>query len=137
MCITGTSSRDSLVSWIRFLQKSNPNLEQIPVIFTLRTEGQETALVKQSASGPVLVYQTFLYHYYTVPMLYFYIRVPCPTITRYHVVLVYQTSLSHYHSTMLCLYIRLSCITSAITQYRQSRLNKISKHIFFFYFRVV
>jgi hypothetical protein len=52
MCITGTSSRDSLVSWIRFLQKSNPNLEQIPVIFTLRTEGQETALVKQSASGP-------------------------------------------------------------------------------------
>lgn len=37
MCITGTSSKDSLVTWIRYLQRTNPKLEQIPVIFRLRT----------------------------------------------------------------------------------------------------
>lgn len=34
--ITGTSSRDSLLSWIRLLEKhGNPLLSSIPVIFTL------------------------------------------------------------------------------------------------------
>ncbi|KAL5019219.1 hypothetical protein ScPMuIL_004941 [Solemya velum] len=36
-CITGTASKDSLVTWIRYLQADNPNLEQIPVVFTLIT----------------------------------------------------------------------------------------------------
>nr|AHI17287.1 ECSIT [Mytilus galloprovincialis] len=46
MCITGSSTRDSLVSWIRYLQDSNPNLEHIPVVFTLKTVGQGTDVVK-------------------------------------------------------------------------------------------
>ena len=37
MCITGTGSKDSLISWINFLQDSNPKLKQIPVLFSLRT----------------------------------------------------------------------------------------------------
>lgn len=36
LAATGTSSRDSLLSWIRFLQKSNPKLEHLQVIFTLK-----------------------------------------------------------------------------------------------------
>jgi evolutionarily conserved signaling intermediate in Toll pathway len=32
---TGTSSKDSLLSWIRFLQRSNPALNRIPVIFSM------------------------------------------------------------------------------------------------------
>ncbi|KAM3964390.1 evolutionarily conserved signaling intermediate in Toll pathway, mitochondrial-like, partial [Aphomia sociella] len=36
VCATGTSSRDSLLSWIRLLeQNGNPSLSNIPVIFTL------------------------------------------------------------------------------------------------------
>ncbi|KPI92983.1 PREDICTED: evolutionarily conserved signaling intermediate in Toll pathway, mitochondrial [Papilio xuthus] len=36
VCATGTSSRDSLLSWIRLLEKyGNPVLSDIPVIFTL------------------------------------------------------------------------------------------------------
>ncbi|XP_028162489.1 evolutionarily conserved signaling intermediate in Toll pathway, mitochondrial [Ostrinia furnacalis] len=36
ICATGTSSRDSLLSWIRLLEKNgNPVLSRIPVIFTL------------------------------------------------------------------------------------------------------
>lgn len=37
MCATGTSSKDSLLSWIRFLQRTNPKLSEIPVVFTLRS----------------------------------------------------------------------------------------------------
>ncbi|XP_045214180.1 evolutionarily conserved signaling intermediate in Toll pathway, mitochondrial-like [Mercenaria mercenaria] len=37
MCITETSTKDSLVSWIRCLQEANPNLEKIPIVFTLRS----------------------------------------------------------------------------------------------------
>ena len=37
MCITGTGSKDSLKSWIRFLQISNPKLGEIPVVFKLVT----------------------------------------------------------------------------------------------------
>ena len=37
MCITGTSSKDSLVMWIRALQKNNPKLKDIPVVFKLKT----------------------------------------------------------------------------------------------------
>lgn len=37
MCITGTASKDSLASWIKFLEKTNPKLSQVPVVFLLRT----------------------------------------------------------------------------------------------------
>lgn len=37
MCATGTSSRDSLLSWIRLLQETNPRLSTIPVLFSLRS----------------------------------------------------------------------------------------------------
>lgn len=35
VCATGTSSKDSAVSWIRFLQKDNPILEKIPILIKL------------------------------------------------------------------------------------------------------
>ncbi|QQP39890.1 Evolutionarily conserved signaling intermediate in Toll pathway_ mitochondrial, partial [Caligus rogercresseyi] len=35
VCATGTSSKDSLLSWIRFLQRENPEIENIPILFTL------------------------------------------------------------------------------------------------------
>ena len=35
ICATGTSSRDSLLSWIRRLEESNPNLSKLAVLFTL------------------------------------------------------------------------------------------------------
>ena len=37
MCITGTGSRDSLVSWLTYLQEVCPNLSEIPVVFRIRT----------------------------------------------------------------------------------------------------
>ena len=37
MCITGTSSKDSLASWIKFLEGQNPALASLPVVFLLRT----------------------------------------------------------------------------------------------------
>jgi len=40
MCITGTSSKESLTSWIRFLERSNEKLSQIPVVFRLQTPPQ-------------------------------------------------------------------------------------------------
>lgn len=50
ICVTGTSGRDSLLSWIRLLEKTNPCLGSIPVLFTqasplgevMTTEAQET-----------------------------------------------------------------------------------------------
>jgi len=35
ICATGTSSRDSLLSWVRRLEESNPNLSKMAVLFTL------------------------------------------------------------------------------------------------------
>lgn len=43
VCATGTSSRDSLLSWIRFLEMENPRLAEMAVLFTL-----------QSPLGPVI-----------------------------------------------------------------------------------
>nr|CAG4644015.1 EOG090X07J4 [Lepidurus arcticus] len=40
---TGTSSRDSVLSWVRFLERQNPRLGSLPVIFT-----------SQSPLGPVI-----------------------------------------------------------------------------------
>lgn len=45
VCATGTSSRDSLLSWIRLLEKyGNPQLSSIPVIFTLTAPPSEMAI---------------------------------------------------------------------------------------------
>ena len=41
MCITGTSTKESLTSWIRFLERSNEKLSQIPVVFRLRSPHAE------------------------------------------------------------------------------------------------
>jgi signaling intermediate in Toll pathway protein len=41
MCITGSASKDSLTSWIRFLERSNRKLSQVPVVFRLRTPDAE------------------------------------------------------------------------------------------------
>ena len=35
-CATGTSSKDSLLSWIRILELENPNLKHLQVLFTLK-----------------------------------------------------------------------------------------------------
>nr|XP_026488292.1 evolutionarily conserved signaling intermediate in Toll pathway, mitochondrial [Vanessa tameamea] len=45
ICATGTSSRDSLLSWIRLLEKyNNPHLANIPVIFTLIAPPSDVSL---------------------------------------------------------------------------------------------
>lgn len=42
VCATGTSSKDSLLSWIRHLEKDgNPALGSTPVVFTLKSGGKE------------------------------------------------------------------------------------------------
>ncbi|CAG9786131.1 unnamed protein product [Diatraea saccharalis] len=59
VCATGTSSRDSLLSWIRLLEKyGNPLLSEIPVIFTLSAPSsdiavQETQPAKQEETTKV------------------------------------------------------------------------------------
>lgn len=45
LCATGTSSKDSLLSWIRHLEKDgNPALGSIPVVFTLKSGEKEVAV---------------------------------------------------------------------------------------------
>lgn len=46
ICATGTSTKDSLLSWIRLLEKNgNPNLAHIPVLFTFRAPVGDRTLV--------------------------------------------------------------------------------------------
>ncbi|KOC62205.1 Evolutionarily conserved signaling intermediate in Toll pathway, mitochondrial [Habropoda laboriosa] len=56
ICATGTSSKDSLLSWIRCLQKTNPILKDVPITFKMRSftvksshidEGERVSNVKQ------------------------------------------------------------------------------------------
>ena len=44
MCVTGTSSKDSLITWIRYLQKNNPILEHAKIVFTLKSPGKGSGL---------------------------------------------------------------------------------------------
>ena len=37
-CITGTGSKDSVATWVKLLEETNPRLAHIPVVFLLRTE---------------------------------------------------------------------------------------------------
>lgn len=45
MVITGNATKESLVSWVRCLQTTNPALEKIPVVFKLRTPGSEIQVI--------------------------------------------------------------------------------------------
>lgn len=49
LCATGTSSRDSLLSWLRMLQEDNAKLKEIPVIFTLRAPSKSLVTANQPA----------------------------------------------------------------------------------------
>lgn len=40
-CATGTSTKDSLLSWIRCLQIKNPILKNIPVVFSFKSSVKE------------------------------------------------------------------------------------------------
>lgn len=46
ICATGTSTKDSLLSWIRCLEKNgNSSLAHIPVLFKFRTPVENNAMV--------------------------------------------------------------------------------------------
>lgn len=53
MCATGTSSKDSLLSWIRCLQKTNPILEKVPVTFKLKSITNEQLYIKDTEKPDV------------------------------------------------------------------------------------
>uniref|UniRef100_A0A0A9XBY9 Evolutionarily conserved signaling intermediate in Toll pathway, mitochondrial n=3 Tax=Lygus hesperus TaxID=30085 RepID=A0A0A9XBY9_LYGHE len=53
VCCTGTSSRDSLLSWIRSLEKDNPRLKDLTVVFTLRAPPDETSLTEAGGSNEI------------------------------------------------------------------------------------
>lgn len=47
VCATGTSSKDSLLSWIRHLEiDGNPILAKVPIVFTLRSGQKELAPIQ-------------------------------------------------------------------------------------------
>ena len=50
MCITGSSSKESVASWINFLQTDNPNLRRVPIIFTIRSPEQTLQVVEDESS---------------------------------------------------------------------------------------
>lgn len=52
ICATGTSTKDSLLSWIRLLEgNGNPSLANIPVLFKFRTPVDDRALVVVNSSN--------------------------------------------------------------------------------------
>lgn len=54
LCATGTSGKDSLLSWIRHLEKDGyPALGSIPVVFTLRSSEKEVAVVKEEGQEKI------------------------------------------------------------------------------------
>ncbi|CAG0890728.1 unnamed protein product [Cyprideis torosa] len=50
ICATGTSSKDSLLSWVRLMQRSIPRLGEVPVLFTFRSPLGAVIPVAESAS---------------------------------------------------------------------------------------
>nr|XP_033342869.1 evolutionarily conserved signaling intermediate in Toll pathway, mitochondrial [Megalopta genalis] len=48
ICLTGTSSKDSLLSWIRCLQKTNPVLNHIPIVFKLKSAVVDPLYIQES-----------------------------------------------------------------------------------------
>lgn len=52
ICATGTSTKDSLLSWIRLLETNgSPNLAHIPVLFKFRTPVDDKALIVVNKSN--------------------------------------------------------------------------------------
>jgi signaling intermediate in Toll pathway protein len=51
VCATGTSSRDSLLSWIRLLQATNPKLKTLPVVFTLKGTATDIQTTSDGGGG--------------------------------------------------------------------------------------
>lgn len=46
ICATGTSTKDSLLSWVRLLEKhGNPNLANVSVLFKFKSPVNDKALV--------------------------------------------------------------------------------------------
>ncbi|CAH0562158.1 unnamed protein product [Brassicogethes aeneus] len=50
VCATGTSSKDSLLSWIRHLEKDNPKLATIPIVFTLKQMPGDVTVTEETDS---------------------------------------------------------------------------------------
>lgn len=50
ICATGTSSRDSLLSWIRMLESTNPNMANLQVIFTLKAPTSSLQTINEAVS---------------------------------------------------------------------------------------
>ncbi|KYN20530.1 PREDICTED: evolutionarily conserved signaling intermediate in Toll pathway, mitochondrial [Trachymyrmex cornetzi] len=55
MCATGTSTKDSLLSWIRCLQEKNPVLTVIPVVFKLMSSTREQLYIGSSENNIVQI----------------------------------------------------------------------------------
>lgn len=54
LCATGTSSKDSLLSWIRHLEKDdNPALGSIPVVFTLKSGEKEVTVAQEESKEKI------------------------------------------------------------------------------------
>lgn len=51
ICATGTSSRDSLLSWIRILERANPNLKNLQVIFTLKAPTSSLQTINENVTS--------------------------------------------------------------------------------------
>lgn len=53
ICATGTSTKDSLLSWIRLLEvNGNPSLQSIPVLFQFKSNVNDSALVVVTDENP-------------------------------------------------------------------------------------
>lgn len=50
ICATGTSTKDSLLSWIRLLEKSNQTLADTPTLFKFRVAVDENAMAVSNNS---------------------------------------------------------------------------------------
>ncbi|XP_071570270.1 evolutionarily conserved signaling intermediate in Toll pathway, mitochondrial [Temnothorax nylanderi] len=55
MCATGTSTKDSLLSWIRCLQEKNPILTVVPVVFKLMSSTRERLFIDSDESENEIV----------------------------------------------------------------------------------
>ncbi|XP_055328698.1 evolutionarily conserved signaling intermediate in Toll pathway, mitochondrial-like [Paramacrobiotus metropolitanus] len=45
MCITGSATKDSLVSWMAYLSRTNPELKKRPIVFRLRSAAEYTDII--------------------------------------------------------------------------------------------
>lgn len=45
MAVTGARTKDSLVTWVRCLQRANPSLHHVPIVFRIRTPHSELQVI--------------------------------------------------------------------------------------------